>query len=375
MAKQVIDIRASKGMTVAQSNEHQRRWTDKGWESATRMGNYDPSREHLNFEVVKGEIKPVDKTKTIPRQIASILKERGITDPNMGLKEPMYRTVVNFIFGGSRERMRELAFGNQQIDFEQGADNSNAHREKDIEEWAKDVYKFVADKYGEENIAAFIVHLDELNPHIHCTLLPIENERFAYKKIFAGKDKYEFSQRMKQLHNDFAEVNRKWGMERGSSISETGARHRTTEEYRRHLTELCTSIEQEITQYQKALSDLNVEIRLAERRVKGLSTMVDNLNQQRLEKENELLALQEELLEKYGNEDSIRTKMEMLNRELSSIQSKLADKQDKLLQAERTLSLLKDDLVSIGERRDELKSEAMKYSRTATPMRSISLEM
>ena len=69
MAKQVIDIRASKGMTVAQSNEHQRRWTDKGWESATRMGNYDPSREHLNFEVVKGEIKPVDKTKTIPRQI------------------------------------------------------------------------------------------------------------------------------------------------------------------------------------------------------------------------------------------------------------------------------------------------------------------
>ena len=247
----------------------------------------------------------------------------------MGLEEPKYRTVVNFIFGGSRERMRELAFGNQQIDFEQGADNSNAHREKDIEEWAKDVYKFVADKYGEENIAAFIDHLDELNPHIHCTLLPIENERFAYKKIFAGKDKYEFSQRMKQLHNDFAEVNRKWGMERGSSISEIGARHRTTEEYRRHLTELCTSIEQEITQYQKALSDLNVEIRLAERRVKGLSTMVDNLNQQRLEKENELLALQEELLEKYGNEDSIRTKMEMLNRELSSIQSKLADKQDK----------------------------------------------
>ena len=100
----------------------------------------------------------------------------------MGLEEPKYRTVVNFIFGGSRERMRELAFGNQQIDFEQGAENSNAYREKDIEEWAKDVYKFVADRYGEENIAAFIVHLDELNPHIHCTLLPIESERFAYKK-------------------------------------------------------------------------------------------------------------------------------------------------------------------------------------------------
>lgn len=32
-------------------------------------------------------------------------------------------------------------------------------------------------KYGEENIAAFIVHCDELNPHIHCTLLPIKDGR------------------------------------------------------------------------------------------------------------------------------------------------------------------------------------------------------
>ncbi|MGG6549500.1 UNVERIFIED_CONTAM: plasmid recombination protein, partial [Prevotella sp. 15_C9] len=83
-----------------------------------------------------------------------------------------------------------------------------------------------------QNIAAFIVHLDELNPHIHCTLLPIKDSRFAYKEIFAGKDKFEYSARMKQLHTDFfAEVNTKWGMSRGTSISETGARHRTTEEY------------------------------------------------------------------------------------------------------------------------------------------------
>ena len=52
-----------------------------------------------------------------------------------------------------------------------------------------------------------------------------------YKEIFAGKDKFEYSERMKKLNSDFAEVNRKWGMARGSSIAETGARHRTTEEY------------------------------------------------------------------------------------------------------------------------------------------------
>lgn len=51
-AKQVLDVRVSKGITTSQSNEHQRRWTEKGWEQALEKGNYDPSREHLNFEIV-----------------------------------------------------------------------------------------------------------------------------------------------------------------------------------------------------------------------------------------------------------------------------------------------------------------------------------
>ena len=50
-AKQVVDFRPSKGITTAQSNEHQRRWTEKGWERAVSVGNYDPTREHLNFEI------------------------------------------------------------------------------------------------------------------------------------------------------------------------------------------------------------------------------------------------------------------------------------------------------------------------------------
>ena len=75
--------------------------------------------------------------------------------------------------------MQELAFGTQQVDFEKGADNTRIERKRDIERWAKDVYSFVCGRYGEQNIAAFIVHLDELNPHIHCTLLPIKDSRFC----------------------------------------------------------------------------------------------------------------------------------------------------------------------------------------------------
>ena len=190
--KQVMDFRPSKGITTAQSNEHQRRWTEKGWGSAESTGNYDRSRERLNFEVRGGKVCPIDKSRSIPERMADILRSRGIKDPNEGLAEPRFRTVVNFIFGGSRERMTELAFGDQKVNLTHGADNSHLTRCKDIEEWAKDVYRFVADKYGEENIVAFILHLDETNPHVHCTLLPIKDGKFAYKQIFAGKDKYEF---------------------------------------------------------------------------------------------------------------------------------------------------------------------------------------
>ena len=140
MAKQVIDIHVSKGMTEAQSNEHKRNWTDKGWQNALSKGNYDPSRERLNFElVIGGVVKPVNKSLSIPERIAKILQERGIKDPNAGLSEPKFRTVVNFIFGGSRERMHEIAFGSQKVNLDKGADNSHINRTEEIENWAKDV--------------------------------------------------------------------------------------------------------------------------------------------------------------------------------------------------------------------------------------------
>lgn len=68
------------------------------------------------------------------------LKEQGIQDPNAELerkgKEGNRRTVVNIIFRGSREQMHRLAFGNQTVDLEYGADNSSVTRCKDIENWA-----------------------------------------------------------------------------------------------------------------------------------------------------------------------------------------------------------------------------------------------
>ena len=363
-AKQVMDMRPSKGITTAQSDEHQRRWTEKGWQHAVGTGNYDPTREHLNFEIVRGKVQPIDKRTSIPEQMAQNLRERGIKDPNEGLAEPRFRTVVNFIFGGSRDRMRELAFGNQKVNFEHGADNSGIKRREEIERWAKDVYDFVAGKYGEENIVAFVVHVDELNPHVHCTLLPIRNGRFAYRDIFAGKDKYEFSDRMKQLHSDFALVNAKWGMSRGSSISETGAKHRSTEEYRRQLSDQCTELEHEIDRQHQTLAELQADIRKAEKRVKALNSMIENMRKEKGEKKAQLANLRRQILGAKDNPDALKAEVKSLEKELAAIQEKLADKEAKLSVADKQLDDLRATMDAVKGRTQELQDEARKYTRT-----------
>ena len=48
-----MDIKVTKGLASV-GNEELRDWTEKGWNQAMREGNYDRSREHLNFEIGPG---------------------------------------------------------------------------------------------------------------------------------------------------------------------------------------------------------------------------------------------------------------------------------------------------------------------------------
>lgn len=75
MAKQVLDIRTGKDMTTSQSNEFLR--NANGGERLKRWsGNYDSTREHLNFEIKKGGvIGEVDKKTSVPKRIKIL--ERG----------------------------------------------------------------------------------------------------------------------------------------------------------------------------------------------------------------------------------------------------------------------------------------------------------
>ena len=341
--KQVCDLMAGKGMTRGQSNEHLRNFTATAFQTK-RTGNFDPTREKLNFEVTKGGvITPLNKRYSIVRRISDNMRRRGIKGPNAGKKIPDIRTVANFILGGSREQMHRLAFGDQQVNLNRDADNSGITRNGDIERWAVDVYNFFARKYGEDNIIAFVVHLDETNPHVHLTLLPVTPEnKLSWKQVFVGKDKYELQQRMKQLHDEFAVVNGKYGLERGDAVEHTGARHRTTEEYRDWLDESARILEQKIDTQKKTLYELNSEISKAEKRLKGLTTMLSNLEQRKVEIENELAGLEAQRQQGLLTNDELARRKDILRNELDSILEKIKERQQQLQTARQQLQDVAD---------------------------------
>ena len=98
MAKQVLDIRAGKGnMSIAQSNEHLRVGSENAFK-ARLSENYNPTREHLDFEIKEGGvITALNKDDSITARIKRNLKRRGI---KMLENRRMY---ANIIIGGSRE--------------------------------------------------------------------------------------------------------------------------------------------------------------------------------------------------------------------------------------------------------------------------------
>ena len=150
--KQMCDVTPTKGFPRGWSNEQLRNFSGTAYLRKLTY-NLDPTRSKLNFEVTKGGIiSPVDQKHSINRRISENLRRRGILDPNAGKEKPNIRTVANFLLGGSREQMHRLAFGDQKVKLNRDANNSDIIRMKPIEEWAVDVYNFMAKKYGEDEL-------------------------------------------------------------------------------------------------------------------------------------------------------------------------------------------------------------------------------
>ena len=377
MAKQVCDISGSSGMSRGQSTEHLRDYkvTDP---DAKKYGYYDPTRMGLNFEVTKGGVvAPVNKGYPIDKRFKDICEARGIKIPvPIKLKDGTEKertTVANIILGGSRERMLQLAFGEQQVDLGKGADNRHITRQPDIEKWAQDQYRLMCKLYGEDNIVAFVVHLDEKNPHVHCTVIPEVDGKISYNKVFGGS-KDVARHKFWSLHDAIAEVNKKWGLERGDSIQQTGAKHRTSEEYLHELREECNRMENnrsnlrdEISGMRESAHLLEKEIRKNEIKTKGLTTMVKNLSSTLESMEKEKQNLEDNILSQEYDKQNLENQMKNLNSLMQSTQESLGRKRRDLEETKELLEILKkqhaEKLQQVREMDEKLEKLTRDYNR------------
>ena len=263
--------------------------------------------------------------------------------------EPTVRSTqhksVCIIMGGNRERMNELAFGNQVL--QERGNNSHIKRMKEIEQFALDNYNALAKRVGEKNIVSFIVHCDEKNCHIHATIVPIlEDGRLCAKDMFGGGSKDAARDKMREWHDWYAAINEKWGLERGDDIHETGARHKSLEEHNRELHRENKSLEEELETKRRA--------------VKGLSTMIENLTIQRKEIETEIENLEAQLQKSDSDKKQITKDIVALHMKLATVKDRLEEKHDKLNKVYQELEDLKESYDSRMEKvNDAIESDKL----------------
>ncbi len=359
MATQVFDLHAGKSFTRGQSTEHLRNYRIID-PAAKKYGYYDPTRMHLNFEVTTGgKVVPVNQFYAIDSRFRDCLKKRGIKDPNEEKKKkglPANRRVIaNIILGGSSDRMLELAFGAQTYDLRRGADNSHLQRKEDIEKWAVDIYNWVTTKYGEDNVVAFIVHLDEKNPHVHCTVIPVDEKgRISFNKVFGGS-KEATRAKFNEAHDEIAAINEKWNLKRGNGST---GRHKSSEEYWKELSEKCNNLEGSVEEQLALLQTAQRKAAIAE---KSLSTMVQR-------KMQEIDHLREDIehleAEKDINREQLHNEYERLNNLLIQLSKQLEDKREKY-------RIAQERLMKINEKINELMQKQMELVKSNDEMEKV----
>ncbi len=282
--KGAVHMEARKSIGKREGNEFQRIWDFQDYKRVNKkpLHWYDITRRHLNFEIAKGrKIRPCGTSKHVAERFAERLAQLGVTpNPEVNKNTPnlnkMQNQVVEFIFGGDHDTLQALAFGNQVIDYaaDGTADNTHIQREKGIEQWALDIYDWMCERYGEDNIISFDVHLDETTSHVHCTIVPVVpridrktgdvREVVSFKDLF-GKEIPDVQAYMRQLHTDlYEQVNHKYGLMRGDPVELTNTYHKNKYEMYYRLRRELPELEMRASDLRKTIADLEHQIRVCE---------------------------------------------------------------------------------------------------------------
>ena len=164
-------------------------------------------------------------------------------------------------------------------------------------------------------------------------------------------------EQMRELHSRLAEVNERYGLERGDDLTITGAKHKSTETYRRELADECRTLSNEVGMKQTLLSGLNRSITKAETKIKALQTMVSNLEKAEAEKQATIAEREGYMKNHLGDAVEIKAKITATRKELWDVRDKLNDKKIKLEQAKLQLDKLQKNTFHIEARNREIKAD------------------
>ena len=210
-----IQINKAKGSADTGASDHiERKTTPK---------NADPTRTHLNRELVQFPDGVADRTEAISHRIRTAGIKRKIT--------PDQVRAIRIVLSGTHEDMARV------------------QDEGRLSEWCDDNLQWLHRTFGRENTVSAVLHMDEHTPHIHAAVVPIVTgeRRKARKKQTEGKRTYRKKadavrlcaddlltrERLVAYHDSYAAAMSKYGLQRGIRGSE--ARHTTTAQYYRDL--------------------------------------------------------------------------------------------------------------------------------------------
>lgn len=225
-----IQINKAKGSADTGASDH--------IERKTIPKNADPTRTHLNRELVQFPDGVADRTGAISHRIRTAGIKRKIT--------PDQVRAIRIVLSGTHEDMMKI------------------QDEGRLDEWCDDNLQWLHYTFGKENTVSAVLHMDEHTPHIHATVVPIVTgeRRKAKKKQTEGKRSYRKKantvrlcaddvltrEKLVTYHDSYAKAMEKYGLQRGVRGSE--ARHTTTAQYYRDLIRQTSELEANVQQLQ-----------------------------------------------------------------------------------------------------------------------------
>lgn len=218
--------------------------------------NADYTRTHLNRELIELPEGVKDRNEAISQRIKSAGIKRKIT--------PDQVRAIRVMLSGTHEDMM------------------NIQESARIDEWCNDNLQWLYKNFGRENTVSAVLHMDELTPHIHATVVPIVTgeRRKAKKEQADGKRKYRKKtdtvrlcaddvlnrDTMIAFHDSYAKAMEKYGLQRGVYGSE--ARHTTTAQYYRDVQREKAICETEVQQLKEERKEAEEQLRQVKKEIK-----------------------------------------------------------------------------------------------------------